>query len=527
MDAAKRILREVITGLPEREGVNVGLRVYGHKGDNTEGSKAISCRASELLVPVRGLDKAALIAQVEAMQPTGWTPIAYSLQQAAADFQPGGESITNAIVLVTDGEETCDPDVQQVCQAAAALHESNVAVITHVVPFALTEQEIAQVRCIAEEGGGQLFGADNAQQLGSALTSALAATGVTGTPLPLTPVAAAPPLAEVRTLAYHQLTQWTAAVNDRGEESPLLSDDGQRIAFTRAPGAMDDPANPNRIFVMNADGSGEREVDAYTPLCGCGSMIDLSADGSRVVSSDSVQLRVAEAAGGGGRELLALDSNELNAVRISGDGSTIVFRIYRDTTLRGTSPSQPIQRGIYVITPDGSGLRQVVGPDAMATLLGVTPEQMGFFGASSGVDVSANAAQIVFAVFVPAVGGSSGGEGLFTVARDGSDLVPLLTYTNVTAAAISGDGTRLASVTYDGVTGVQEASVLGIDGSELRVLTDSTTRHPGTGANLPSGERIQLSFDGSRLLLGSTGLLYDTTSGQVLALGRRSSWGPR
>src|SRR5215216_3660790 len=117
MDAAKRILRGVIEGLPEREGVNVGLRVYGHLGDNTETGRPVSCRSSELLVPVAGLDKSALIAQVEAIQPTGWTPIAYALQQAAADFQPGGESITNAIVLVTDGEETCDPP-EQSCDAA-------------------------------------------------------------------------------------------------------------------------------------------------------------------------------------------------------------------------------------------------------------------------------------------------------------------------------------------------------------------------------------------------------------------------
>jgi hypothetical protein len=518
MEAAKRILRQVITDLPEREGVNVGLRVYGHLGDNTQAGKAVSCRSSELLVPVAGLDKAALIQQVEAIQPTGWTPIAYSLEQAAADFQLGGESITNAIVLVTDGEETCDPP-ERACQAAAALHQAGISVTTHVVGFALTPQQTEQVSCIAEQGGGQLFGADNAQQLGSALSSAMAATGVTRTPMPLTPVAAPPPLADIRTLVYHQLTQWTTPTNTRGEEAPILSEDGQRIAFARAPGAKEDPANPNRIFVMNADGSGEQEVDAYTALCGCGALIDLSADGSRVVSSDSMQLRVADGNGGGGRELLSLDSNELNAVRISGDGRTIVFRIYRDTSLRGTSPSEPIQRGVYAINPDGSGLRHLVGPDDIAPILDVTPEQAGFFGASSGLDVSANGAQIVFAMFVPAVAGGGSGEGLFAVTFDGSGLRTLVEASNVTAAAISGDGTRVAYVTYTGATGRQEAGVLAFDGSGQRTLTDSTSLHPGTGANLPSGERIQLSQDGSRLLLGSTGLLYDTASGDVLALG--------
>src|SRR5215213_2119961 len=205
MEAAKRILRQVITDLPEREGVNVGLRVYGHHGDNTQAGKAVSCRASELLVPVAGLDKAALIAHVEAIQPTGWTPIAYALQQAAADFQPGGESITNAIVLVTDGEETCDPP-QQSCDAAGALHQTDVTVTTHVVGFALTPEQTDLVRCVAEEGGGQLFGAADAEGLSSALGAALAGVGIapaSGSAPPSTPTL---PLTDVRTLAYHQLT---------------------------------------------------------------------------------------------------------------------------------------------------------------------------------------------------------------------------------------------------------------------------------------------------------------------------------
>ncbi|MBA2445847.1 MAG: PD40 domain-containing protein [Nocardioidaceae bacterium] len=396
---------------------------------------------------------------------------------------------------------------------------------THVVGFALTPQQTDLVRCVAEEGGGQLFGAANAQQLSGALTSAIAAAGVTGTPGPLPPVTAPAPLADVRTLAYHQITSWSAAANERGEEAPILSDDGQRLTFARAPGTGD-AANPNRIFVANADGSGETEVDAYTPLCGCGSTIDLSGNGLRVVSSDRVQLRVAEASGGGGRELLALDSGEINAVRISGDGSTVVFRIYRDTTIRGTSPSQPIQRGIYAINPDGSGLRQLAGPNNIAPVLGVTPDQAGFFGGSSGLDVSANGARIVFTMFVPAVAGGGSGEGLFAVNSDGSGARKLLEASNVTAAAISGDGTRVAHVTYTAATGLQEAVVAGFDGDGQRTLTDSNTPHPGTGGNLPSGERIQLSMDGSRLLLGSTGLLYDTASGQALALGVGAPGGP-
>jgi Ca-activated chloride channel family protein len=46
MAAAKRILRGVIEGLPERDGVNVGPRVHSHLGDNTESGKPVSCRSS-------------------------------------------------------------------------------------------------------------------------------------------------------------------------------------------------------------------------------------------------------------------------------------------------------------------------------------------------------------------------------------------------------------------------------------------------------------------------------------------------
>jgi Tol biopolymer transport system component len=325
----------------------------------------------------------------------------------------------------------------------------------------------------------------------------------------------APPasLADIHTLAYHQLTTWTTGVVTAGERAPLLSDNGQTIAFTRDPGSGETPAL-NRIFVMNTDGSGEREIDAYEPRCYCGSLIDISADGSTVVYSDTVQLRIANASGGGGRELAVNSSNEINAVRISGDGRTVVFRVYRDT--------QQFERGIWAINGDGTGLRQLVGPAQIGPLLGVAPEEAPFFGGTSGLDVSANGGRIVFTTYAevdPATG--SAREALFAVNGDGSDLHRLLgpTFTYVLANAISGNGFTVASITSDAATGVQQAGTVGFDGSNERILTDSTTPHPGTGNNLPSGERIQLSGDGTRLLLGSTGLLFDTRDGAQLALG--------
>ena len=49
MEAAKRVMNDVIAALPEQEGVNVGFRVYGHLGDNTEAGRAVSCQSSDLV----------------------------------------------------------------------------------------------------------------------------------------------------------------------------------------------------------------------------------------------------------------------------------------------------------------------------------------------------------------------------------------------------------------------------------------------------------------------------------------------
>ena len=170
MSAAQTALREVIANVPEGQQVNVGLRVYGQEGSNTEADRALSCRSTELLVPLQGLDQAALLAAVDDAQPTGWTPLARALQAAASDFAHG-EGVSNAIIMVTDGEDTCGGNP---CQVAAALQAADVAVTTHVVGLALTSEQQDAVRCIAEEGGGQLFAATDAASLRAALDTAYA-----------------------------------------------------------------------------------------------------------------------------------------------------------------------------------------------------------------------------------------------------------------------------------------------------------------------------------------------------------------
>ncbi len=169
MDAAKRVMNDVIDALPEQEGVNVGFRIYGHLGDNSEARRQESCNASDLVVPIQGVDKPALRAEVADARPIGWTPIALSLERAGGDFQPG-EGVANHILLVTDGEETCGGDP---CAVANSLRQGAAALTTHVVGFALNEAQAQQVSCIAEQGGGLNLRAANARELSNAIFSVL------------------------------------------------------------------------------------------------------------------------------------------------------------------------------------------------------------------------------------------------------------------------------------------------------------------------------------------------------------------
>ena len=169
MEAAKRVMNDVIAALPEREGVNVGFRIYGHLGDNTESRRQESCQSSDLVVPIRGVDKPALFEEVAAARPIGWTPIALSLERAGGDFQ-AAEGVANHILLVTDGEETCGGDP---CAVAESLKTGAANVTSHVVGFALTEEQARLVSCIAERGGGLNLRAANARELSNAIFSVL------------------------------------------------------------------------------------------------------------------------------------------------------------------------------------------------------------------------------------------------------------------------------------------------------------------------------------------------------------------
>lgn len=163
METAREALHALVSALPSKpERLNVGLRAYAHRYPVSD--KAKSCEDTELLVPMQGVDKAKLRQQIDGLKATGWTPMAFAVQQAAKDFTAG--EAQNVAVLISDGEETCVQDPVAVIKEAAA----PVKLTVHVVGFDIGEEKARkQLQAIAQATGGIYVDARGAADLAAAL----------------------------------------------------------------------------------------------------------------------------------------------------------------------------------------------------------------------------------------------------------------------------------------------------------------------------------------------------------------------
>lgn len=161
IDIAKEVLTDAVQNqIPP--GTPVALRVFGHK-------EADACRTDlEMpLTPLEPATAAAKIAGINAMN-LARTPIADSIEAVQNDL---ADARTGAIVLVTDGEETCDGDPGA---AIEGLREKGYEVNLNIVGFAIDDAELAaRFEAWAELGGGRYFAASDQDGLSDAIEQAL------------------------------------------------------------------------------------------------------------------------------------------------------------------------------------------------------------------------------------------------------------------------------------------------------------------------------------------------------------------
>jgi hypothetical protein len=172
--------------------------------------------------------------------------------------------------------------------------------------------------------------------------------------------------------------------------------------------------------------------------------------------------------------------------------------------------TSPAQRGLYVINADGSGFRQIVGPNAVAALFGTTVSnsispQFAITGNAPNhtLSVSADGARIAFGAQKSA---GNGPDAILGVNLDGSGLHFVLgPLPYVLHVGISANGAKvLYDATPSGGFNV-ETGVVNFDGTgRLKMHTDGIGNSPG----------VQLSADGSLLL--AFDILYNTAGSGAL-----------
>ena len=136
----------------------LGLMAYGHRSKG-------SCADIEVLKAPGPLDAAAMRQAVNALQPKGMTPITASVRMAAEQLKFNERKAT--VILVSDGEETCNADP---CAMGAELERLVVDFTAHVVGFDLPEGKArSQLQCLAKSTGGRYVEARNAAELNKAL----------------------------------------------------------------------------------------------------------------------------------------------------------------------------------------------------------------------------------------------------------------------------------------------------------------------------------------------------------------------
>jgi hypothetical protein len=161
IDIAHDALTDLVSNtLPE--GTPFAFRAFGLKED--------AC-LSELLVPLGPLDRqsaAKAIAGVPAIN-LAKTAIADSLRAAASDL--ADTNPPRVIVLVTDGEETCEGDPET---AITELRASGLDARVNIVGFAIDDAALAETFAAwAEVGGGTYFDANGAEALERSIADAL------------------------------------------------------------------------------------------------------------------------------------------------------------------------------------------------------------------------------------------------------------------------------------------------------------------------------------------------------------------
>jgi Ca-activated chloride channel family protein len=141
MAAAKEVLTKSIESLRGVPDLELALRVYGHQSNVTNTYQ--DCQDTKLEVAFGPSNIDPIKNKIKGLQAKGATPIARSLEAAAADFPD--TLARNFIILITDGLESCDNDP---CIIARKLRDKGVKVTPFVIGLGMDLSYLDKFECI-------------------------------------------------------------------------------------------------------------------------------------------------------------------------------------------------------------------------------------------------------------------------------------------------------------------------------------------------------------------------------------------
>jgi Ca-activated chloride channel family protein len=160
IDAAKRVLTNLVDSLRVNDKIELALRPYGHLTP----AKERNCKDTKLEIPFAPNNNDRIIERLKYIYPRGTTPIAYSLLQSANDF-PKDDSYRNMIIIITDGIESCDGDP---CAVSLELQKKDIFLRPFVIGLGMEEKFASEFDCM-----GEYFNAKNISAFQSVLNGIL------------------------------------------------------------------------------------------------------------------------------------------------------------------------------------------------------------------------------------------------------------------------------------------------------------------------------------------------------------------
>ena len=143
LQSARKVVNHIADSLNSNPNIQIALRVYGHQSPQPVND----CEDSKLELGFKAKNAVAIKSRMDAIRPQGVTPIAYSIEQAIADFGADAKNYRNILILVSDGFESCGKNP---CEVIQRMRQQGILTKSYVIGIGVDALEYSEFSCMGE-----------------------------------------------------------------------------------------------------------------------------------------------------------------------------------------------------------------------------------------------------------------------------------------------------------------------------------------------------------------------------------------